>query len=93
MAGIGPFGTLEVVGLLVAVIGLVPVLSQYREETRWFTMGYVLLVIGMIATNLEAVVLGDVLNLVEHGIGIGLAGLTFFLAAYLRRKNRIETEA
>ena len=56
-------------------------------------MGYVLLVIGMIATNLEAVVLGDVLNLVEHGIGIGLAGLTFFLAAYLRRKNRIETEA
>jgi hypothetical protein len=55
-------------------------------------MGYVLLVIGMIATNLEAVVLGDVLNLVEHGIGIGLAGLTFFLAAYLRRENRIKTE-
>jgi hypothetical protein len=92
MVGIGPFGTLEVVGLLVAVIGLIPVLSQYREETRWFTVGYVLLVVGMVATNLEAVVLGDVLNFVEHGVGIGVAGLTFFLAAYLRRENRIKTE-
>ncbi|MBO4248440.1 hypothetical protein IL252_11500 [Halomicrobium sp. IBSBa] len=91
MVDISVFAPMEVVGLLVAVIGLIPVLTQYREETRWFTAGYCLLVVGMVATNLEAVVLGEVLNFVEHGIGIGVAGLTFFAAAYLRRKNRIET--
>ncbi len=75
--------------MAVAVVGLVPVVSQYREQTRLFTFGYVFLVAGMLATNLEAVFLGDVLNLVEHGVGIGAAGVMFFLAA-LRRRRRAD---
>jgi hypothetical protein len=83
------FSTLEIVGLFVSLLGLLPVLSLYQEETRWLTVAYVLLVIGMVATNLEAVVLGGVLNFVEHGIGIGLAGLMFFATAYLHRQANL----
>ncbi|WP_134668449.1 hypothetical protein [Halorussus marinus] len=83
---------LEVVGLIVSVIGLVPVVLQYRDESKWFTVGYLLLVVGMVATNLEAIVLGTVLDLVEHGVGVGAAGIAFLWAAYLRRNEVIETE-
>ncbi|MFC7130825.1 hypothetical protein [Haloferax chudinovii] len=80
---------LEVTALAVALVGLIPVITQYRAETKLFTVGYVLLVVGMVATNVEALFLGSVLNFVEHAFGIGLAGVTFFAAAYLRRKNVI----
>ncbi|WP_148414977.1 hypothetical protein [Haloferax sp. KTX1] len=81
---------LEVTALAVSLVGLIPVITQYREETKLFAAGYVLLVVGMIATNVEALFLGSVLNFVEHAFGIGLAGATFFAAAYLRRKNVIK---
>ncbi|CQR48807.1 MULTISPECIES: hypothetical protein [Haloferax] len=81
---------LEVTALAVALVGLIPVITQYREETKLFAVGYVLLVVGMVATNVEALFLGSVLNFVEHAFGIGLAGVTFFAAAYLRRKNVIK---
>ncbi|SEW25271.1 hypothetical protein [Halobacterium jilantaiense] len=92
MASLGAFGVLEVVGLIVAVLGLLPVLSQYKDETKWFTAGYLLLVVGMIATNLEAVVLPVVLNVTEHVVGIGLAGITFLFAAYQRRQDIVERQ-
>ncbi|MGB9956616.1 hypothetical protein ACOZ4B_09535 [Haloferax prahovense] len=81
---------LEVTALAVALVGLIPVITQYRDETKLFAAGYVLLVVGMVATNLEALFLGSVLNFVEHAVGIGLAGVTFFAAAYVRRKNVIK---
>lgn len=86
MSQIGPFTVLEFVGLVVALIGLVPVVTQHREDTKWFTAGFGLLVVGMVATNVEAVVLPVALNFVEHVVGIGLAGLVFFFAAYQRRQ-------
>ncbi|AAG19984.1 MULTISPECIES: hypothetical protein [Halobacterium] len=92
MAAIGAFGVLEVVGLIVAVLGLFPVVSQYKESTKLFTVGYLLLVVGMVATNLEAVVLPVVLNATEHVVGIGLAGVTFLFAAYQRRQGMTATE-
>ncbi|MYL18130.1 hypothetical protein GLW30_13595 [Halorubrum terrestre] len=87
MAGIGPFSVLELVGLTVSLLGLFPVLRQHRPDTKWFTVGYLLLVAGMVATNLEAVVLPMVLNFTEHVVGIGLAGLVFLFAAYDRRSE------
>ncbi|WP_128476760.1 hypothetical protein [Halorussus pelagicus] len=89
MSGLQP---LEVVGLVVSLIGLVTVAAQYRDESKWFTVGYVLLVVGMISTNLESIVFGVVLNFVEHGVGVGAAGVVFLWAAYLRRKEVIDTE-
>lgn len=87
MAEIGPFSVLELTALIVSLVGLVPVLSQYRSGTRLFTAGYLLLVAGMVATNVEAVVLPVVLNFTEHVVGIGLAGVVFMVAAYQRRKQ------
>lgn len=87
MAEIGPFTVLELIGLIVSTVGLLPVLSQYKEDTKWFTAGYLLLVAGMIATNVEAVILPVVLNFTEHVVGIGLAGAAFLFAAYQRRRQ------
>jgi len=87
MVDIGPFSVLELVGVVVSLIGLLPVISQYKEETKWFTAGYLLLVVGMISTNLEAVVLPVTLNIGEHVVGIGLAGVVFMYAAYQRRQE------
>jgi hypothetical protein len=92
MTVLSPFGSLEVAGLVIAIVGLIPVLSQHSEETKLFTVGYSLLVVGMFATNFEAVILPVVLNFTEHGIGIGAAGVVFFLAAYQRRKEITEGE-
>lgn len=93
MVSVGPFSVLELVGLLVSLIGLVPVLTQHRKSTKWFTAGYGLLVVGMIATNVENVLLSVVLNFVEHGVGIGLAGVVLFVAAYKRRQTLTGAEA
>lgn len=81
------FGVLELVGLLVAVVGLAPVLTQHKEVTKWFTAGYGLLVVGMVATNAEDVIFPVVLNFTEHVIGIGVAGVVFLYAAYHRRQH------
>ncbi len=88
--GLAAFGPLEVAVCIVALVGLIPVLTQYREKTRFFALGYVLLVISALATNLEAVVFPDALNVVEHGAGIAGAGIAFVVAAYLRRQDITE---
>ena len=77
----------ELVLIAIALMGLVPVLLAYRDRSKWFVAGYVLLVVGAIATNVEALVLGDVLNVVEHGAGLLGSAVAFLVAAYLRRRN------
>ncbi|NEU58455.1 hypothetical protein [Halorussus sp. MSC15.2] len=89
IAGLQP---LEVVGLVVSLVGLIPVVLQYRAESKWFTWGYILLVVGMVATNLENIVLAGFLDIVEHVVGVGAAGVVFLAAACLRRKQVIEAE-
>lgn len=49
-----------------------------------------MLIVGAISTNLEALILGNLLSVIEHGVGIMGAGLAFAAAAYLRRKNVLE---
>nr|WP_240334757.1 hypothetical protein [Halorussus sp. MSC15.2] len=46
----------------------------------------------MVATNLENIVLAGFLDIVEHVVGVGAAGVVFLAAACLRRKQVIEAE-
>ncbi|MFC6827198.1 hypothetical protein [Halopelagius fulvigenes] len=77
----------ELILVVIAFVGLVPVLLLSSSRSKLFTGGYVLLCVGAVVTNLEAVVLGDVLNVVEHAVGIAAAGVVFFVAAYTRRRR------
>lgn len=77
----------ELVIFAVAVIGLLPVIAYYRTETRLFVFAYAFLVAGAIATNVENLILPDVINFLEHTVGILGAGAMFAVAAYLRRKD------
>ncbi|MFC7205175.1 hypothetical protein ACFQJC_16775 [Haloferax namakaokahaiae] len=75
----------ELVLVLIALVGLVPVLLLHTSRSKLFTGGYLLLCVGALATNVEALVLGDILNLVEHGAGIAASGIVFLLAARSQR--------
>jgi hypothetical protein len=77
----------ELVLVAIALLGLIPVLKLNTARSKLFTGGYLLLCLAAVATNLEALVLGDVLNVVEHAGGLLGSGLVFFAAAYLRRRR------
>ena len=77
---------------VIAAIGLVPIVLQYRKRSRWFVLGYGLLVVATLATNLENLFLGTVLNYTEHVVGLMGSGIAFLAAAYLRRKAVIGEE-
>jgi hypothetical protein len=72
---------------VVALLGIVPVALQYRTRSKWFAAGYGLLVVATLATNLENLFLGDLLNLTEHAVGLMGAGLAFLIAAYVHRRT------
>ncbi|MFB6151281.1 MAG: hypothetical protein ABEJ40_05690 [Haloarculaceae archaeon] len=77
----------KVVLPIIALIGLVPVVLHYRAESRWFVVGYLLLVVATLATNLESLFLGGILNYVEHVVGLLGAGIAFLAAGYVRRRR------
>lgn len=79
----------EVALPIIALLGLALIAVQYRAEAKWFAVGYVVLFVGTIATNAEAIVLGDALNFVEHFAGIMGAALVFLYAVYDRRKRTL----
>jgi len=83
---------MEIALATVALVGIVPVVVQYRERSKWFALGYGMLVAAALATNLEGLFLGDLLNFVEHGVGLMGAGLAFFAAAYVHRRKLLERE-
>ena len=72
---------------VIALIGLVPVLLHYRAKAKLFVVGYAFLIVATLATNLENLFLGGVLNLTEHVVGLMGSGLVFLAAAYVRRKQ------
>jgi len=76
---------------IIAVIGIVPVAIQYRDASKWFAVGYVFLVVAAVATNAEDLLLGALLNGVEHGVGLMGAGIAFLIAAYVHRRREIDT--
>ena len=77
----------ELVLVAIAILGLIPVLKLSTARSKLFTGGYLLLCTAAVVTNLEAFVLGDILNGVEHAVGLFGSGLVFFVAAYLRRRR------
>lgn len=76
----------ELLTLVVALLGLIPVAIYYRPQAKLLTAGYALLVLNLACTNLEVLLLGDLLDLAEHGTLMG-SGLVFFGAAYAQRKR------
>ncbi|WP_424004648.1 hypothetical protein ACOZ4I_08015 [Haloarcula salina] len=72
---------------IIALIGLVPVLLRYRRSSRLFVVGYMLLIVATVVTNVENLFLPTVLNYIEHYFGLMGAGLAFLFAAYIRRKQ------
>lgn len=85
--------TKELVLVLVALLGLIPVFMHYRDQSKWFALGYVFLLVGAFATNLEVVAFEPVFNAIEHGVGMMGAGIAFLLAAYLRRQAVVEDDS
>lgn len=76
------FQAQELVTLALLVAGFVPVIIAARQYgTRWFFVGYTMLVLAGFATVLETAVLPSLLNLVEHG-SVLLAAVFFLFTAY-----------
>jgi VanZ family protein len=90
MAIFGVFGAQSLIILIVAVIGLVPVVLYYEKTPTWFVAAYGFLFVAAFATNFENALLPNVLNLTEHFVGNLGAGLAFAGAAYTYRKREIE---
>lgn len=85
----GAFGPQAFVVLIVGIIGLVPVALYYSQIPSVIALPYAFLMAAAIATNIENVVLPDVLNLTEHYVGNLGAGVSFAVAAYLYRQRYI----
>ena len=86
---LGAIGAQTFVVLVVALVGLIPVALFYRRTYRWFVVAYGFLFVAAMATNLENVVLPDILNYTEHLVGNMGAGLAFAAAAYMYRKEHL----
>jgi len=78
---------------VVALLGLVPIVLQYRHRAKWFAVGYVLLVVATLATNVENLMFGNLLNYTEHVVGLLGSGAAFFVAAYVRRQRILAEHA
>jgi len=77
----------ELILVVVALLGLIPVLMLNISKSKLFVAGYGMLVLGAVVTNVEHLLLGDALNLVEHAGGLMGSGVLFAAAAYYRRRN------
>lgn len=56
-------------------------------------IGYVLLIVATVVTNVENLFLGTVLNYTEHYLGLMGSGIAFLFAAYVRRKQVLADDA
>ena len=89
----GLFDPQALVVLMVALIGAVPVALYYEKTDKWFVAAYGFLLFAAVVTNLENVLLGDVLNFLEHSVGNLGAGVAFAVAAYRYRIRRVAGQA
>lgn len=89
---IDTFGAQSTVVLVVALVGLIPVILYRQETPRWFVLAYGFLFVAAFATNFESVLLPTALNLTEHFVGNLGAGIAFAVAAYTYRRQNIDTD-
>lgn len=91
---ITPLNPQEIVVLLVALGGVVPILLYTHRISRIYLLAYGFLLVGALMTNLENLAFHDPLNFIEHSVGNMGAGLAFALIAYVERKRLLaKTEA
>lgn len=88
----GTFDPQAFVVLVVALIGVVPVALYYVQTPGWFVIAFGCLLVAAVATNIENVVLPDVLNFTEHIVGNMGAGIAFAVAAYMYRRETITSD-
>jgi hypothetical protein len=74
----------ELVLIVIAVLGLLPVLNASRSKL--LLTAYLLLCVAIVATNLESLLLPDLLNGVEHAVGLLGSGLAFLAVGYAKRR-------
>ena len=79
----------ELVVLLVALGGLIPLFAYRRRLSRWLSLPYGFLLVGALATNLENLRWHETLNFIEHSVGNMGAGLAFLLLAIVYRRRII----
>ncbi|WP_136688469.1 hypothetical protein [Halorhabdus amylolytica] len=89
----GVFDAQAFVVLIIAVVGLAPVLLYRTKTSRWFLFAYAFLFVAAFTTNFENVLLPEVLNLVEHIVGNMGTGIAFAVAAYMYRRQTITADA
>lgn len=90
MADIAGMDPQALVVLVVAVVAAVPVAVYYRKTSKWFVVAFACLFVAAVATNVENLLLPDLLNLTEHVVGNMGAGVAFAVAAYMLRTKGSE---
>lgn len=93
LLALGSLNPQELVVLIVALGGLVPVVLYLQETSPWFVIAYGFLVVGAITTNVENLLWHDLFNFIEHAVGNMGAGIAFAIAAYKQRQKFKETAA
>lgn len=73
----------ELVALLVAIGGVIPIIVYRRRLSRWLLIPYGFLLLGVIMTNVEHLIWEGQLNYLEHGIGNLGAGIGLVVFAYI----------
>ncbi|MEK6902630.1 MAG: hypothetical protein AABX02_03530 [archaeon] len=81
----------EFVLFLILFFGYVPVIYIFKSypQAKLFYFGYTALLIGVAASNLESFEFPWVMNVLEHGVGVGLAGIIFLLYTYRNYRETI----
>ncbi len=74
-----PFVVGEALVLLIGFLGFVPAALDFHESRKLtpFFAGYVALLVGLLATNLEAFAFASEMNVIEHVVGILFASILF----------------
>jgi hypothetical protein len=83
----------ELVVLLVAIGGLIPVALYHRDLPKWLVVAYGFLLIGAVSTNAEHLLWAEALNIVEHGIGYLGAAVAVALGGYSHGKRGQDSAA
>lgn len=90
---IGALAPQELVVLLVALGGVVPILAYRHEVPWWVLLPFVFLLIGAISTNLEHLVWPPVINAIEHPVGNMGSGVAMAVTACVGHRQLAATPA
>ena len=83
----------ELVVLLIAIGGFVPIIVYRARVSRWVVLPYVFLALGAVLTNVEHLIWHDMLNLLEHSIANLGAGVAVAMLGYLGHRGVLTVES